>query len=154
MSEQWTDGIKGLMMLQPGLEPIETTFELNDTLYAKAMVPPIEEVYLWLGANVMLAYPVAEAETLLEGRLSAARQTKANCEEDLEFLREQITVRVILYKNPHRYVCVYRDADAANQTLEVATARVYNWDVSMRRKEKEKGGSAEEDNDKRGLPNG
>jgi hypothetical protein len=34
---------------QPDAEPIETTFELNDTLYAKAEVPPTEEVYLWLG---------------------------------------------------------------------------------------------------------
>ena len=68
-------------------------FELNDTLYAKALVPPTEEVYLWLGANVMLAYPIAEAEMLLEGKLSGARQTLDNCEEDLDFLREQITVR-------------------------------------------------------------
>ena len=39
------------------------------------------------------------------------------------------------------------------QTLEVATARVYNWDVTMKRKEKveaggEGGGKGE------GLPNG
>lgn len=79
-------------LLQPDAEPLETTFELNDTLYAKALVPPTEEVYLWLGANVMLAYPIAEAETLLESKLSAAQQNLENCEEDLDFLREQITV--------------------------------------------------------------
>jgi prefoldin subunit 5 len=73
---------------------LETTFELNDTLYAKAKVPPTDEVYLWLGANVMLAYPIAEAETLLEGKLEAATQSLSNCEEDLDFLREQITVRI------------------------------------------------------------
>lgn len=32
-------------------EPIETTFELNDTLYAKAVIPPTDEVYLWLGVS-------------------------------------------------------------------------------------------------------
>lgn len=32
-------------------DPIETTFELNDTLYAKAEVPPTDEVYLWLGVR-------------------------------------------------------------------------------------------------------
>jgi hypothetical protein len=80
------------LLLQPDAEPLETTFELNDTLYAKALVPPTEEVYLWLGANVMLAYPIAEAETLLESKLSAAQQNLENCEEDLDFLREQITV--------------------------------------------------------------
>lgn len=79
-------------LLQADAEPLETTFELNDTLYAKALVPPTQEVYLWLGANVMLAYPITEAETLLESKLSAAQQNLENCEEDLDFLREQITV--------------------------------------------------------------
>ncbi|PGH18685.1 hypothetical protein AJ80_04433 [Polytolypa hystricis UAMH7299] len=94
--------------------PVETTFELNDTLYARATVSPddTDEVYLWLGANVMLAYPIEEAQQLLEEKLHAAETSLANCEEDLEFLREQIT------------------------TLEVATARVYNWDVVQKRKDK------------------
>ena len=73
-------------------EPLETHFELNDTLFAKALVPTTDEVYLWLGANVMLAYPVDEAETLLADKLEAAKTSMANCEEDLDFLREQITV--------------------------------------------------------------
>ena len=55
-------------------------------------MPPTDEVYLWLGANVMLAYPIPEAETLLESRLKTAKQNLANCEEDLDFLREQVTV--------------------------------------------------------------
>ncbi|KAF2096513.1 Prefoldin, subunit 3 [Rhizodiscina lignyota] len=103
---------------QPDSEPLETTFELNDTLYAKAMVPPTEEVYLWLGANVMLSYPLDEAESLLESKLSAAEESLSNCDEDLDFLREQIT------------------------TMEVATARVYNWDVQQRRKERNEQGGA------------
>ena len=82
---------------------------MNDTLYAKAHIPPTEEVYLWLGvcyiqllgqggmliilqANVMLSYPVDEAEELLSSKLAAAKLNKSNCEEDLDFLREQITV--------------------------------------------------------------
>ncbi|KAG9204641.1 peptide chain release factor 1 [Epicoccum nigrum] len=100
-------------------EPIETTFELNDTLFAKAEVPPTDEVYLWLGANVMLAYPIPEAVELLTSKLSTAKASLTTCEEDLDFLREQIT------------------------TLEVAFARVYNWDVAQRRKERE-AGEAEE----------
>ncbi|KAK4250025.1 Prefoldin subunit-domain-containing protein [Corynascus novoguineensis] len=94
-------------------DPIETTFELNDTLHAKAEIPPTDEVYLWLGANVMLSYPIDEAETLLESKLQAAKHSLSNCAEDLDFLREQIT------------------------TMEVAVARVYNWDVVQKRKEKE-----------------
>lgn len=42
----------------------------------------------------MLSYPIAEAETLLESKLSTAQQSLENCEEDLDFLREQITVSV------------------------------------------------------------
>ncbi|KAF1920327.1 Prefoldin subunit-domain-containing protein [Ampelomyces quisqualis] len=109
-------------------EPLETTFELNDTLFAKAEVPPTDEVYLWLGANVMLAYPIPEAEELLSDKLKTAKQSLSTCEEDLDFLREQIT------------------------TLEVAFARVYNWDVAQRRKEREGGESIDEK--KRGSPNG
>lgn len=38
-------------MRQSESDPIETTFELNDTLYAKAEIPPTDEVYLWLGVG-------------------------------------------------------------------------------------------------------
>ncbi|KAG6037015.1 hypothetical protein E4U41_005351 [Claviceps citrina] len=97
---------------QDETEPIETTFELNDTLYARASVPATDEVYIWLGANVMLSYPIDEADLLLTSKLSTAQTSLSNCEEDLDFLREQIT------------------------TMEVATARVYNWEVVQKRKEK------------------
>lgn len=42
----------------------------------------------------MLAYPIDEAVAMLEEKMSAAEASLANCEEDLEFLREQITVRI------------------------------------------------------------
>lgn len=123
------DTVQFLKTQKPDSDPIEATFELNDTLYAKALVPPTEEVYLWLGANVMLSYPIAEAETLLESKLASAQENLANCEEDLDFLREQIT------------------------TLEVATARVYNWDVTQKRKEKAELGD-DGDGGTKILPNG
>ncbi|KAM0257592.1 hypothetical protein ACHAQJ_004292 [Trichoderma viride] len=106
------DTVQFLKLRKEATDPIETTFELNDTLYARANIAPTEEVYIWLGANVMLSYPVDEAETLLTSKLSAAKTSLSNCEEDLDFLREQIT------------------------TMEVATARVYNWEVVQKRKEK------------------
>ncbi|KAL2752106.1 hypothetical protein ACRALDRAFT_1066173 [Sodiomyces alcalophilus JCM 7366] len=107
------DSVRFLKLRKDDTEPIETTFELNDTLYTNAMIPPTDEVYIWLGANVMLSYPIDEAETLLESKLSTAKQSLSNCDEDLDFLREQIT------------------------TMEVAVARVYNWEVVQKRKEKE-----------------
>ncbi|KAG6011050.1 hypothetical protein E4U21_000081 [Claviceps maximensis] len=106
------DTVKFLKSRKDDTEPIETTFELNDTLYARANIPATDEVYIWLGANVMLSYPVDEAEELLISKLSTAQTSLLNCEEDLDFLREQIT------------------------TMEVATARVYNWEVVQKRKDK------------------
>lgn len=40
----------------------------------------------------MLSYPIDEAESLLTSKLQAAKLSLSNCEEDLDFLREQITV--------------------------------------------------------------
>lgn len=40
----------------------------------------------------MLSYPIAEAVTLLESKLGVAQDSLKTCEEDLDFLREQITV--------------------------------------------------------------
>jgi hypothetical protein len=41
----------------------------------------------------MLSYPIDEAEELLSSKLAAAKLNLENCEEDHDFLREQITVR-------------------------------------------------------------
>ena len=40
-------------------------FELGSSVYAKARIPPASAVNLWLGADVMLQYPIEEAQTLL-----------------------------------------------------------------------------------------
>ncbi|KAI8324973.1 Prefoldin, subunit 3 [Martensiomyces pterosporus] len=90
-------------------EPVKTLFEVNDTLYAHATIPPTETVNLWLGANVMLEYTLDEAQELLSSKLAIAKSNLKDTIEDLEFLRDQIT------------------------TMEVNTARVYNWDVKQRR---------------------
>jgi len=119
-------------------QPITTTYELNDTLYAEAQLQESDSVYLWLGvrfplsclmsphrphilfqANVMLSYTLPEAQKLLNARLEAAELNLKNTIEDLEFLREQLTI------------------------MEVNTARVYNWDVKARREKRlAEGGSA------------
>ncbi|SJL06935.1 related to prefoldin subunit 3 [Armillaria ostoyae] len=95
-------------------KPIRTTFELNETLYAEAELEETDTVYLWLGANVMLSYKIPEAIALLKSKLEAAETSLQNTIEDLEFIREQLTI------------------------MEVNTARVYNWDVKRRRERREK----------------
>ncbi|OBZ74793.1 putative ATP-dependent helicase IRC20 [Grifola frondosa] len=97
-----------------GGKRLKTTFELNDTLYAEAELEDTDTVYLWLGANVMLSYRLPAAVALLRSKLEAAKGSLSSVVEDLEFLREQITV------------------------MEVNTARVYNWDVKRRRDKREK----------------
>jgi len=96
-------------------KPLKTTFELNDTLYAEAELEETDTVFLWLGANVMLSYSLPAALALLRSKLSLAESSLRTNIEDLEFLREQVTV------------------------MEVNTARVYNWDVKRRRERRERG---------------
>ncbi|EGW31382.1 uncharacterized protein SPAPADRAFT_61948 [Spathaspora passalidarum NRRL Y-27907] len=97
---------------EEGDEELETNYELNDTLYTKATidVEKLESVYLWLGADVMLEYPLDEAVQLLDERLEKNNEQLKIVKEDLEFLKENIT------------------------TMEVNTARLYNWDVERRKK--------------------
>lgn len=105
---------------------VETIFPLQDTLYAHATIDTqaLDSVYLWLGANVMVAYPLAEAETMLQEKLNKAKDSLKAAEEDLEFIRVQTT------------------------TLEVATARVHNWDVGEKRRLKEQGKLKDKSEDK------
>lgn len=90
---------------------IEANYELDSTLYTKAVIESekLDSVYLWLGAEVMLEYPLDEAVELLNVRLKNNKEQLATVKEDLEFLRENIT------------------------TMEVNTARLYNWDVERRK---------------------
>ena len=68
-----------------------------------------DRVGLWLGANVMLEYSYADAESLLQKQLDQALVKIESIDRDLDFLKDQIT------------------------TTEVSIARVYNYDVKVRR---------------------
>jgi hypothetical protein len=39
--------------MQDASETLETHFELNDTLYSKAIIKPVDSVNLWLGVSVV-----------------------------------------------------------------------------------------------------
>ncbi|KAI9296799.1 Prefoldin, subunit 3 [Neoconidiobolus thromboides FSU 785] len=108
------DMVNYLIGKQESDDKINVNYELNDTLYAKATIEPTNSIYLWLGANVMVEYNLEEAHSLLKAKLELATRSKDNATQDLEFLREQIT------------------------TMEVNTARVYNWDIIKRREAKAK----------------
>lgn len=86
----------------------ETQFLLSEQVFLKTSVPPTKTVCLWLGANVMLEYPLDEAKVLLKQNMDSALQNLKCLEHDQDFLRDQLT------------------------TTEVNMARVYNWDVKRR----------------------
>lgn len=68
-------------------EDKETQFLLSEQVFLKANVPPTKTVCLWLGANVMLEYPLDEAETLLKQNMETAEVNLKCLEHDQDFLR-------------------------------------------------------------------
>uniref|UniRef100_A0A1Q3F6P6 Prefoldin subunit 3 n=1 Tax=Culex tarsalis TaxID=7177 RepID=A0A1Q3F6P6_CULTA len=115
LRQQIPDLAKSLEMikiLRTQTEDRETQFLLSEQVFVKTRVPPTKTVCLWLGANVMLEYPLDEAEELLkQNKLSAEVNLKC-LEHDQDFLRDQIT------------------------TTEVNMARVHNYDVKKRQAKK------------------
>jgi len=91
-------------------EALRTQFMLSDQVFVNAKVPATDKVCLWLGANVMLEYNIEEADELLKNNLEAAESNLTSLNDDLCYLRDQIT------------------------TTEVSMARIYNWDVKRRQK--------------------
>lgn len=91
---------------------METNFLLSHNLYGKASIPPTDKVCLWLGANVMLEYTLDEADELLHGNQNTAQTTLLKVDEDLDFLRDQITI------------------------TEVNMARLHNWAVKNKQQTK------------------
>lgn len=65
----------------------ETRFLLSEQVFLKTTVPPTKLVCLWLGANVMLEYPLDEAEILLKQNMESAEQNLRCLEHDQDFLR-------------------------------------------------------------------
>lgn len=82
---------------------MDANFLIADNIWAKAKIPnDTGKVGLWLGANVMVEYDFEEALKLLERNLGNAQSRLASTEDDINFLKDQIT------------------------TTEVNIARIYN----------------------------
>ena len=102
------DTVKMLCEKTGSGEELDMNFELTDSVYAKAKVKDAESVYLWLGANVMLEYPLDEARELLETNYANCKKNLDTNRSDLAFVKDNVTI------------------------TEVSIARVYNWDVKKR----------------------
>lgn len=55
------------MNIQDQPDPIETTFEVNDTLYLRANIPPTDEVYIWLGVRIAALYSQRDGPDTVTG---------------------------------------------------------------------------------------
>ncbi|KAJ5073586.1 prefoldin subunit 3 [Anaeramoeba ignava] len=91
---------------------LTTQFKVADLVYSTAVVENFDYVSLWLGANVMLEYPIDEAAKLLENNISNAKKTIEELLSDINYLKDQIT------------------------TTEVTISRVYNHSVKLNRLKK------------------
>ena len=90
---------------------MEANFLISDNIWARAKIPnDTGKVGLWLGANVMVEYSFEEALVLLERNLSNAMFRIQQTEDDIDFLKDQIT------------------------TTEVNIARIYNQSVANKQK--------------------
>lgn len=74
-------------ILKEQTEDKETQFLLSEQVFLKTTMPPTKTVCLWLGANVMLEYPLDEAQVLLKQNMDSAEQNLKCLEHDQDFLR-------------------------------------------------------------------
>jgi len=87
--------IKHLKKKQEEEENVVVSYELADTIYAKADIDcKVGIVNLWLGANVMLEYTYDEAIELLTMKQKATNREYEEVVQDLAFTRNQIITSV------------------------------------------------------------
>jgi len=103
------DIVRNLKKSKEAEQVMDNFFKVNDGVYLKSEIKPTDTVYLWLGANVMLEYGLDEAEELLTNNLTSATDQLKRIQEDLDFLRDQMT------------------------STEVSMARTHNYDVTNKR---------------------
>lgn len=106
------DAVLALIDKKDSDDVIYTDFEMADNIYAKAALQHVDTVNIWLGANVMVEYPLEEAKQLLQQNLEVCQQGLKDVEKDMHSVKDSITI------------------------TEVSIARVFNWDVEKRRKQK------------------
>ncbi|KAK1443493.1 prefoldin subunit 3 like protein [Babesia gibsoni] len=92
---------------------IYTYFKVSDTLYSEAKIASTKTIFLWLGANTMVEYPVNEATTLLKDQLNVAMESINDISKDLEWVRSQITNSEVTVARLHNFSVMKKAASAA-----------------------------------------
>ena len=94
---------------EAGCNQIKTQFEVSDQLYSEGTISEFETVAIWLGANVMMEFPINEAIEFLEGRIVISTEKIDVLQSDIDFTREQMNI------------------------IEVNRSRVYNAGVKVKK---------------------
>ena len=90
-------------------KPINVDYMVSNNLWAKAEVNIPDSVFLWLGANVMCEYKMEEAKTLLNQNLKNAKEQVKRNNDDLEFIKDQMTIGEV------NYARIYNETVRRNQ---------------------------------------
>lgn len=97
------EAVTNMMSASADGEETIVTYQLSENIFSRARVPPTDKVSLWLGANVMLEYTLEEAIELLTKNETNATKMLEGLEEDLLFLRDQITTTEVNIARCHNY---------------------------------------------------
>ena len=121
-------------------------YQLTEGTFADAEVGTPESVYLWLGANVMLEYPLDEAKELLETNVKACESGLEANARDLAVLKDNVTVMEVraaprererererASSRSTRARERHRDRPTDGCDAQVNMARVYNHDVRAKK---------------------
>eukprot|EP01023_Acetabularia_acetabulum_P037263 TRINITY_DN352_c0_g2_i1.p2 TRINITY_DN352_c0_g2~~TRINITY_DN352_c0_g2_i1.p2 ORF type:complete len:177 (-),score=17.19 TRINITY_DN352_c0_g2_i1:1341-1871(-) len=91
-------------------EEMVVDYALADHVFSQARIKDAKTVNLWLGANVMLEYPLEEAKQVLESNSQNCRTSLDSNRKELDRVKDAIT------------------------TSEVNIARIHNFGVEKKKK--------------------
>lgn len=120
------------LMSGPKEKAVKVHFELADSIYANANIEKEEKVLLWLGANVMLEYNYEEADELLTKNLKNAEVNLSSLEEDLAFLKDQITVSEVNIARIHNYNVQLKKETREREARESGSSSSSSSSISKR----------------------
>ncbi|GIX63083.1 prefoldin subunit superfamily protein [Babesia caballi] len=95
-----------------GAGDIYTYFKVSDTLYSEARISSTKTIFLWLGTNTMVEYPVEEATALLQNQIKLAMESIEDIKTNLEWVRNQITSTEVTVARLHNYSVMKGSASA------------------------------------------
>eukprot|EP00397_Hematodinium_sp_SG-2012_P045968 GEMP01051788.1.p1 GENE.GEMP01051788.1~~GEMP01051788.1.p1 ORF type:complete len:188 (-),score=53.06 GEMP01051788.1:952-1515(-) len=112
------EGLEMVMQLKKKREEVKSMvvdYQLAESVYTKAEISlENEKVCLWLGANVLLEYTYDEAIELLSTNLANASITLEALDEDIQFVRNQITTTEVNIARTHNFGVKQREKKRSN----------------------------------------